>query len=89
MILVELANILLHCFDSNFCFLNIGGVFATLMPKKEYFHKALYTIDIGHNDLGGGFYRGMTIQQVTADVPEIVKIFKINVKVGHYPFLFN
>jgi len=60
-----------------------------LMPNEEYFHQALYTIDIGQNDLGGGFYRGMTIQQVTADVPEIVKSFSINVKVVHYLFLFN
>jgi len=59
------------------------------MPKEKYFHKALYTIDIGQNDLGGGFYRGMTIQQVTTDVPEIVKSFSINVKVVYYPFLFN
>ncbi|XP_039126048.1 GDSL esterase/lipase ACHE-like [Dioscorea cayenensis subsp. rotundata] len=33
-----------------------GKIFKSLMPKKEYFKKALYTIDIGQNDLTELFF---------------------------------
>ncbi|TKY56148.1 Esterase protein [Spatholobus suberectus] len=57
-----------------------GGIFASLMPKQEYFHKALYTFDIGQNDLGAGFFGNLTVQQVNASVPDIVSAFSKNVK---------
>nr|XP_012570621.1 uncharacterized protein LOC101514585 [Cicer arietinum] len=57
-----------------------GGIFATLMPKEEYFQRALYTFDIGQNDLGVGFSGNMTIQQVNASVLGIIKGFSKNVK---------
>lgn len=59
----------------------VGGIFATLMPKEEYFQRALYTFDIGQNDLGVGFSGNMTIQQVNASVLGIIKGFSKNVKV--------
>lgn len=70
-----------------FQFFSAGGVFATLMPKEEYFHEALYTFDIGQNDLGAGFFENMTVQQVNASVPDIVNSFSKNVKVVQYPIL--
>uniref|UniRef100_A0A2N9F541 Esterase n=1 Tax=Fagus sylvatica TaxID=28930 RepID=A0A2N9F541_FAGSY len=57
-----------------------GGVFANLMPKGDYFSKALYTFDIGQNDLGEGFFSNMTIEEVNASVPDIVNKFSTNVK---------
>ncbi|KAL2317805.1 hypothetical protein Fmac_031681 [Flemingia macrophylla] len=57
-----------------------GGVFASLMPKEEYFHRALYTFDIGQNDLGAGIFGNLTVQQVNASVPDIVNAFTKNVK---------
>uniref|UniRef100_I1MA41 Alpha-L-fucosidase n=1 Tax=Glycine max TaxID=3847 RepID=I1MA41_SOYBN len=57
-----------------------GGVFASLMPKEEYFDKALYTFDIGQNDLGAGFFGNLTVQQVNATVPDIVNAFSKNIK---------
>ncbi|KAG4969924.1 hypothetical protein JHK82_035619 [Glycine max] len=36
---------------------NQGGTFASLMPKEEYFTEALYTFDIGQNDLMAGIFR--------------------------------
>ncbi|QCD99519.1 esterase-like [Vigna unguiculata] len=57
-----------------------GGVFAALMPKKEYFDEALYTFDIGQNDLTVGFLGNMTLQQVNASVPDIVSNFTSNIK---------
>lgn len=58
-----------------------GGVFATLMPKEEYFHEALYTFDIGQNDLTAGFFGNMTLQQFNATIPDIIKSFTSNIKV--------
>ncbi|AES59828.1 GDSL-like lipase/acylhydrolase [Medicago truncatula] len=60
-----------------------GGVFATLIPKEEYFSKALYTFDIGQNDLTGGFFGNVTIQQVNATIPDIVNNFIVNIKNIH------
>ncbi|WJX16666.1 hypothetical protein P8452_06665 [Trifolium repens] len=57
-----------------------GGIFPSLMPKEEYFSKALYTFDIGQNDLGAGFFGNKTIQQVNTSVPEIINSFSKNVK---------
>ncbi|KAK4572821.1 hypothetical protein RGQ29_031013 [Quercus rubra] len=57
-----------------------GGIFATLMPKADYFSKALYTFDIGQNDLSEGFFGNMTIEEVNASIPDIVNKFSINVK---------
>ncbi|KAK7847066.1 esterase [Quercus suber] len=61
-----------------------GGIFATLMPKGDYFSKALYTFDIGQNDLGEGFFGNMTIEEVNASIPDIVNKFSINVKRDSY-----
>ncbi|PRQ53906.1 putative alpha-L-fucosidase [Rosa chinensis] len=41
------------------------------LPRPEDFSKALYTIDIGQNDLAFGFQHG-TIQQVQASIPDIL-----------------
>ncbi|XP_061341930.1 GDSL esterase/lipase ENOD8-like [Gastrolobium bilobum] len=57
-----------------------GGVFATLMPKKEYFREALYTFDIGQNDLTAGIFGNLTVQQVKDSVPDIINSFSTNVK---------
>nr|AAL68831.1 Enod8.2 [Medicago truncatula] len=57
-----------------------GGVFATLIPKEDYFSKALYTFDIGQNDLIGGYFGNKTIKQVNATVPDIVNNFIVNIK---------
>jgi len=55
------------------------------MPQKDYFRKALYTFDIGQNDLGAGFFGNLSVQQVNATVPDIVNAFSENVKVVQYP----
>ncbi|KAK7301372.1 hypothetical protein RJT34_12235 [Clitoria ternatea] len=58
----------------------IGGVFATLMPKEESFHRALYAFDIGQNDITAGFNSNMTLQQVNASVLDLVNNFTAHVK---------
>uniref|UniRef100_A0A5B6YV79 Alpha-L-fucosidase n=1 Tax=Davidia involucrata TaxID=16924 RepID=A0A5B6YV79_DAVIN len=58
----------------------IGGIFKDLVPDEEYFGKALYTFDIGQNDLGSGFLGNMSIEEVNASVPDVVNRFTNNVK---------
>ncbi|KAL4654863.1 hypothetical protein ACB092_01G411300 [Castanea dentata] len=57
-----------------------GGIYAYLLPKGYYFPKALYTFDIGQNDLAEGIFGNMTIEEVSASIPDIVNKFSINVK---------
>lgn len=42
------------------------------LPKGETFSKALYTFDIGQNDLTAGYFSNMTVDEVRAIVPEVV-----------------
>lgn len=57
-----------------------GDVFKRLMPPKEYFTRALYTFDIGQNDLGAGFFGNKSIAEVNASVPTILSRFSTDVK---------
>lgn len=51
------------------------------MPREEYFSKALYTFDIGQNDLGAGFFGNMSVEEVNESIPDIINKFSANVKV--------
>ncbi|XP_047308847.1 alpha-L-fucosidase 3-like [Impatiens glandulifera] len=53
-----------------------GGVFAELMPHDDYFSKALYTFDIGQNDLTAGYFDNKTVEEVRAEIPNILSHFK-------------
>lgn len=55
--------------------------FKDFLPKKEYFSKALYTIDIGQNDLGMGFFTNMSIEAVNASVPDMINRLSEHIKV--------
>ena len=59
------------------------------MPKAEYFPKALYTFDIGQNDLGAGFSSNMNVQEVNSSVSDIVNSFSTNVKVVSWSLLYK
>ncbi|XP_021651985.2 esterase-like isoform X2 [Hevea brasiliensis] len=58
----------------------IGAMFAESVPERDYFEKALYTFDIGQNDLGAGFSGNLSVEEVNATVPDIVNSFSANVK---------
>lgn len=60
--------------DSNF--------FGALVPKSEHFSNALYTFDIGQNDLTAGYSHQMTVDQVKEFVPEVLAQFKTIIKVN-------
>ena len=52
------------------------------MPKEDYFSKALYTFDIGQNDLGERLTSNMTIQEVVnAAIPDMISGLSTNIKV--------
>lgn len=57
------------------------GLFKDQLPKKEYFSRALYTFDIGQNDLTAGYFSDMTSEEVKATIPDILDKFSIAVKV--------
>ncbi|XVF36909.1 hypothetical protein REPUB_Repub19eG0099400 [Reevesia pubescens] len=57
-----------------------GGLYASLMPREEYFAKALYTFDIGQNDLTQSLFLNKTTTELIADVPDIVNQFTENIK---------
>ncbi|CAH2066006.1 unnamed protein product, partial [Thlaspi arvense] len=54
-----------------------GGIYTTMLPEADSFSQALYTFDIGQNDLTAAYFANKTVEQVGAvDVPEIISQFK-------------
>uniref|UniRef100_A0A5B6ZC21 Alpha-L-fucosidase n=1 Tax=Davidia involucrata TaxID=16924 RepID=A0A5B6ZC21_DAVIN len=61
-------------------FRNQGGVFRELLPKAEDFSRALYTFDIGQNDLTAGYFLNMSTDQVRAYIPDVLDQFNTIIK---------
>lgn len=59
----------------------VEWVFQELLPKQEHFSRALYTFDIGQNDLTAGYFLNMSTDQVIAYVPDVLAQFTDIVKV--------
>ncbi|QCD84658.1 GDSL esterase/lipase At3g26430-like [Vigna unguiculata] len=57
-----------------------GGVFKELLPKEEYFSEALYTFDIGQNDITAGYKLNLTTEQVKAYIPDVLDQFSTVIK---------
>ncbi|KAF6137214.1 hypothetical protein GIB67_030978 [Kingdonia uniflora] len=57
-----------------------GGVFRELLPKNDDFSPALYTFDIGQNDLTSGLFLNMSTDEVKMTVPQILDQFTTIVK---------
>ncbi|XP_059657827.1 GDSL esterase/lipase At3g26430-like isoform X2 [Cornus florida] len=77
-------NVQLHQYNdfqhSSQIFRSQGGVFEGLLPKTEDFSRALYTFDIGQNDLWAGYLLNMTMDQIRAYVPDALEQFKTTIK---------
>lgn len=56
-------------------------MFEKLLPKKEYFSQALYTVDIGQNDITAGYKLNFTTQQIKAYIPDVLAQFSNVIKV--------
>ncbi|KAL5988071.1 hypothetical protein ACLOJK_035834 [Asimina triloba] len=59
---------------------NRSDVFKGLMPQQDYFSRALYTFDIGQNDLTAGYFLGWGVDEVKANIPDILNKFTIVIK---------
>ncbi|KNA25713.1 hypothetical protein SOVF_003340 [Spinacia oleracea] len=57
-----------------------NSVFKELLPKGDYFSKALYTFDIGQNDITAGFFLNMSTDEVKATIPDVLDQFTTVVK---------
>ncbi|OAY34456.1 alpha-L-fucosidase 3 [Manihot esculenta] len=53
-----------------------GGIYKNLLPKASDFSRALYTFDIGQNDLTSGYFLNMSTNEVRASVPDVLNQFK-------------
>ena len=69
-------------------FFGIGELFEKLLPKKDDFSKALYTFDIGQNDLTAGYKLNLSTEQVKAYVPDVLTQFSNAIKVTHLKINF-
>lgn len=58
------------------------------MPKEKYFSRALYTFDIGQNDLTIGFSNNTTIEQAKDSVADIVNNFTTHIKVANHSLIY-
>ncbi|KAG6525336.1 hypothetical protein ZIOFF_015292 [Zingiber officinale] len=56
------------------------GLFKDQLPKEEYFSQALYTIDIGQNDLTEGYFRNWTTDEVKSVIPDILDKFVLAIQ---------
>ncbi|KAK8933607.1 GDSL esterase/lipase [Platanthera zijinensis] len=75
-------------------FFSQGGVFRDLLPSEELFSKALYTFDIGQNDLTAGYHLGLTTDEVKETIPDILNQFTVAIKAiywqgGRYFWIHN
>ncbi|EYU22538.1 hypothetical protein ABFS82_05G020800 [Erythranthe guttata] len=51
------------------------GFFRNLLPDEDVFSRALYTFDIGQNDLTAGYKLNLSTDQVKAYVPRVLEQF--------------
>ena len=59
------------------------------MPKKEYFAKALYTLDIGQVDLSDQIFDHKTDDEIKAILPDLISTLSSNIKVNLYTEIPN
>ncbi|KAL1207355.1 Alpha-L-fucosidase 3 [Cardamine amara subsp. amara] len=57
-----------------------GGIYTTILPEADSFSQALYTFDIGQNDLTAAYFANKTVEQVETEVPEIISQFRNAIK---------
>ncbi|XP_020110954.1 alpha-L-fucosidase 3-like isoform X2 [Ananas comosus] len=61
-----------------------GGFYKDLFPNEEYFSRALYTFDIGQNDLTMGYFHNKTTKDVKAYIPDVLDKFADVIKSVYY-----
>ncbi|KAI4373820.1 hypothetical protein MLD38_011895 [Melastoma candidum] len=70
-----------------------GGVFERLLPMEDVFSRALYTFDIGQNDLTAGYFANMSTDEVRAYIPDVtityVDVYAIKYALINHPNHFG
>jgi hypothetical protein len=69
-------------------FLRVGGIYRELLPRAEYFSQALYTFDIGQNDITSSYFVNNTTEQVESIIPDLMERLTSIIQV-HYCSLLN
>ncbi|XP_042513077.1 esterase-like [Macadamia integrifolia] len=59
---------------------NRGGIYTNLLPKEEFFGQALYTFDIGQNDIGLGLFSNLSLAEIKADIPDVISKLSKNIQ---------
>ncbi|XP_042483391.1 esterase-like [Macadamia integrifolia] len=59
---------------------NRGGIYTNLLPKEEFFGQALYTFDIGQNDIGLGLFSNQSLAEIKADIPDVISKLSKNIQ---------
>ncbi|KAJ0523290.1 putative alpha-L-fucosidase [Helianthus annuus] len=80
--LANRGDLYTSCVECNNTFpvIGAGGVFKNLFPEEFKFSSALYTFDIGHNDLTAGYQLNMSPEQVKAYIPDVISEFTTTIK---------
>ncbi|XP_044356839.1 uncharacterized protein [Aegilops tauschii subsp. strangulata] len=55
----------------------MGGIYHEILPKSEYFSKALYTFHFAQNDLTLGYFTNKTTKQIEAYDPDPKERFTV------------
>ncbi|KAG2646498.1 GDSL esterase/lipase ACHE-like [Panicum virgatum] len=58
---------------SEYVYNNKGGIYRELLPRAEYFSQALYTFDIGQNDITSSYFVNNTTAEVEATIPDLME----------------
>jgi hypothetical protein len=54
--------------------LRLGGVvYRQLLPKADYFSRALYTFDIGQNDITSSYFVNQSTKEVETIIPDLME----------------
>jgi hypothetical protein len=53
--------------------LRLGGVYRQLLPKADYFSRALYTFDIGQNDITSSYFVNQSTKEVESTIPDLME----------------
>ncbi|XP_057811060.1 GDSL esterase/lipase At3g26430-like isoform X2 [Salvia miltiorrhiza] len=56
------------------------GLSLDSLPEKDYFSRALYTFDIGQNDITAGLDTNLTLEEIKAQVPDMIGQFSSVIK---------
>ncbi|XP_042515205.1 GDSL esterase/lipase At3g26430-like [Macadamia integrifolia] len=59
---------------------NRGGIYTNLLPKEEFLGQALYTFDIGQNDIGLGLFNNQSPEEIKADIPDVISKLSKNIQ---------